>query len=61
MPLLKKKSKSEVDLPALISLKGGNLEEEIRESRLRPEIISIYELFPEEYFREKYMLITRAK
>jgi len=43
--------------PALISLKGGDLKQEIRESGLDPKIIDIHKLFDEDYFREKYMLI----
>src|SRR6185436_18709857 len=59
-PLFKKGSPG-TGSPALISLKGGDLGEEIRASKLNPEVISIYDLFPEEYFREKYMLISRPK
>lgn len=45
------------DLPhGLICLKGGDLAEEISQSGLRPRMISIEEIFAEEYFREKYML-----
>ena len=40
----------------LICLKGGDLTAEILESGTRPNIHEIYDLFPEEYFREKYLL-----
>jgi len=40
----------------LICLKGGELAAEISESGTRPKIFEIYDLFPEESFREKYIL-----
>ena len=40
----------------LISLKGGDLASEISASGCRPRQIDLYELFPEEYFKEKYLL-----
>lgn len=40
----------------LICLKGGDLGQEISESRLRPRVMEIYELFPLDYYREKYLL-----
>ncbi len=40
----------------LICLKGGDLEEEISKSGLRPAIMSIEEIFQEEFFKEKYIL-----
>jgi 16S rRNA (guanine527-N7)-methyltransferase len=40
----------------LICLKGGDLAQEISESGTRPGIFDIYEIFPEESFREKYIL-----
>jgi len=40
----------------LICLKGGDLAQEISDSRLRPRMIGIDSLFNEEYFREKYLL-----
>ena len=48
-----------VPLPApsgLICLKGGDLSAEISASGCRPKILEIYDLFPEDYFREKYLL-----
>ncbi|HVG40500.1 MAG TPA: RsmG family class I SAM-dependent methyltransferase, partial [Chitinophagaceae bacterium] len=40
----------------LICLKGGNLTQEIGESRVQPKIIEITTLFEEDYFKEKYLL-----
>ena len=40
----------------LISLKGGDLAQEISESNLKPNIIEISDLFAEEFFQEKYLL-----
>ena len=50
-PLLKKNAAG-----GLICLKGGNLKEEIKESGLKPKMVPISGLFPEEYFKEKYLL-----
>ncbi|MCF1714386.1 16S rRNA (guanine(527)-N(7))-methyltransferase RsmG [Flavihumibacter sp. RY-1] len=56
-PVLNKRP-SEGNFPAsgLICLKGGDLGQEISESRLRPRVMEIYELFPLDYYREKYLL-----
>lgn len=40
----------------LICLKGGDLAAEISASGTRPRIMEVYELFPLEEFREKYLL-----
>jgi 16S rRNA (guanine527-N7)-methyltransferase len=40
----------------LICLKGGDLAAEISESGTRPKIFEIYDLFPEESFRGKFIL-----
>ena len=40
----------------LISLKGGDLAQEIQESGTRPMVIEITDIFPEEYFKEKLLL-----
>jgi 16S rRNA (guanine527-N7)-methyltransferase len=40
----------------LICLKGGDLSAEIAESSSRPRIMEIHDLFPLDYFREKYLL-----
>jgi 16S rRNA (guanine527-N7)-methyltransferase len=42
--------------PGLICLKGGDLAKEISESGTRPRIIEIFGIFPELYFKEKYIL-----
>ena len=57
-PLLKTKpmSPDAQHKPGLICLKGGDLAKEIQESGTRPHMIEIKELFPEEFFQEKYLL-----
>ena len=56
-PLLKKPSPtSENQKPGLICLKGGDLALEVSESGCRPRLMEVYEIFAEEYFKEKYML-----
>jgi len=40
----------------LICLKGGDLSAEISESNTRPRIMEIYEIFPLNEFRDKYVL-----
>jgi 16S rRNA (guanine527-N7)-methyltransferase len=45
----------------LICLKGGDLQKEIQESGLRPRMLEIHEIFPEDYFRDKYILHVPAK
>jgi 16S rRNA (guanine527-N7)-methyltransferase len=42
--------------PGLICLKGGDLATEIEESRTRPRIVEIKELFNKEYFKDKFVL-----
>jgi len=42
----------------LICLKGGDLAKEIQDSSTKPGIIEIFEIFPEEYFRGKYILFV---
>ena len=58
-PLLKN-PKSHIPNPnlsaGLICLKGGDLAQEISESGTRPRIMEIRDIFPEEFFREKYIL-----
>jgi 16S rRNA (guanine527-N7)-methyltransferase len=49
-------SNGTVNASGLICLKGGDLSAEISESGTRPKIFEIYGLFPEESFREKYIL-----
>ena len=64
-PILKKMLAPEIapDLqskPGLICLKGGDLAAEISESRLRPRTVDIFEIFPEPYFQEKYLLYVNS-
>lgn len=42
--------------PGLICLKGGDLNKEIQESGTRPRMLEISDIFPEEFFKEKYIL-----
>ncbi len=44
------------EFTGLICLKGGDLAQEIYESGKKPFVTDIYELFPEEYFRDKFVL-----
>lgn len=54
-PLLKKDHAK--PLPnGLICLKGGDLAQEIFESGLRPKMMPIFKIFPEEYFEEKFVI-----
>ena len=46
--------------PGLICLKGGDLTQEIQESGTRPRILEIEQLFPEKFFKEKYILFVEA-
>lgn len=57
-PLLQKTNKNG-SANGLICLKGGNLAQEIHESNLRPNQISLENIFKEEYFKEKYMLYVK--
>ena len=40
----------------LICLKGGDLHQEIFESGVRPKMMPIYDIFPEEYFKDKFII-----
>lgn len=42
--------------PGLICLKGGDLSLEIQESMTKPRLLEITDIFPEEFFRDKYLL-----
>jgi 16S rRNA (guanine527-N7)-methyltransferase len=61
-PLLKKPSgnQNKILAPGLICLKGGDLAAEIHESGTRPRIMEIAEIFPEDFFKEKYILFVPA-
>lgn len=54
--LLKRPSEGEYPASGLICLKGGELGQEISESGVKPKILEVFDLFPEAYFREKYLL-----
>lgn len=59
-PLLKKERKMEDFKNGLICLKGGDLAREINDSRLKPHIWNIRDIFDLESFTEKYLLYTPA-
>ena len=42
--------------PGLICLKGGDLHQEIQESGLKPRMLEIHDIFPEDYFKDKFIL-----
>ena len=54
-PLLKIKTQSDFT-PGLLSLKGGDLTNEIQESGVNPRIMDVFSLFPEESLQDKYLL-----
>lgn len=54
-PLLKIKTSAELP-PGLICLKGGDMSLEVQESNTRPRVMEITEIFPEAFFKEKYLL-----
>lgn len=58
-PLLYSAKKTNV-ANGLICLKGGDLHQEISESNTRPSLYAINEIFPEDYFNEKFIVqVTR--
>ncbi|RYY70547.1 MAG: 16S rRNA (guanine(527)-N(7))-methyltransferase RsmG [Chitinophagaceae bacterium] len=61
-PLIKKNKNISSEEPnGLICLKGGDLTQEIFESGCKPYVWDIYKLFPEEHFKEKFMLYQPIK
>ncbi|MDI9338468.1 MAG: 16S rRNA (guanine(527)-N(7))-methyltransferase RsmG [Alphaproteobacteria bacterium] len=54
LPVLKKNNN--YPLKGLICLKGGGLDSELNDIKLKPDIISISNYFKEDYFAEKYIL-----
>lgn len=57
MPLIRKTKKAEKGVPnGLICLKGGDLAQEISDSRQKPFVWEINKIFEEQYFDEKYLL-----
>jgi 16S rRNA (guanine527-N7)-methyltransferase len=56
-PAPKKVQASEITIAnGLVCLKGGDLTAEIAESRCHPRLMEVSEIFPEEYFRGKFLL-----
>ena len=56
-PLLKKNTHPSQEISnGLICLKGGDLHQEISESKTRPAMMSVYEIFKEDYYKEKFIL-----
>jgi len=58
-PLLHKNRKNEF-ANGLICLKGGDLAQEIHESGLKPNQITLEDIFKEEYFNEKCLLYIKS-
>jgi 16S rRNA (guanine527-N7)-methyltransferase len=60
-PLLNKKEKATANQQSgLICLKGGDISEEISNSGCRPRLMDIYQIFPEESFKDKFLLFIQA-
>ncbi len=58
-PLLRKGTTGDAEhsiAKGLICLKGGDLAQEIFKSGLRPKMMPIFKIFPEEYFEEKFII-----
>ena len=55
-PSLVKGRMSDEFANGLLCLKGGDLTEEVRVSGLKPHLFPIYDIFPGEFFREKYVV-----
>lgn len=55
-PAIRKGRMSDEFANGLLCLKGGDLKEEIASSGLRPHLFPIYDIFPEESFKEKYVV-----
>src|SRR6185436_12338411 len=45
-----------IQKPGLICLKGGDLANEINESGTRPKVMPVFEIFPEPFFADKFLL-----
>ncbi|MBC9913689.1 16S rRNA (guanine(527)-N(7))-methyltransferase RsmG [Chitinophaga varians] len=60
-PLLKKSAVPGKQFEkGLICLKGGDLAAEISESGVKPRLIDLYDVFPEESFKEKYIVMVKS-
>lgn len=55
-PALRKGRMSDEFANGLICLKGGDLKEEIKISGLKPHLFPVFDIFPEESFKEKYVV-----
>jgi len=56
-PLLRKKNPAlSNSINGLICLKGGDLAQEISDSRCRPNVVKIYDFFKEDFFKDKFLL-----
>jgi 16S rRNA (guanine527-N7)-methyltransferase len=56
-PLLRKRKEPIPDTPnGLVCLKGGDLVQEIADSRCRPRLVELSQIFPEPYFSGKSLL-----
>lgn len=44
----------------LICLKGGDLAQEISDSGLKPRLVKVYDIFPEESFKEKFVVLAKS-
>ncbi|WP_212002396.1 16S rRNA (guanine(527)-N(7))-methyltransferase RsmG [Chitinophaga sp. HK235] len=44
----------------LICLKGGDLTQEIADSGIKPRLLNIYGIFPEESFKDKYIVLAKS-
>lgn len=60
-PFIEKGRQTEEFANGLFCLKGGDLNEEISKSGLRPHIWPLIDIFPEPIFEEKYILYTPYK
>lgn len=61
-PLIKRIKTANENVPnGLICLKGGDLTKEIQESGCKPYVWDIDKVFPEKFFKEKYMLYQPLK
>jgi 16S rRNA (guanine527-N7)-methyltransferase len=61
-PLIQKRKNDDPSIPnGLICLKGGDLTTEIFESGCKPMVWEIEKIFPQPYFKEKYLLYQPIK
>lgn len=55
-PMIVKGRASDEFANGLLCLKGGDLKAEITASRLKPHLFPLYDIFPEESFKEKFVV-----